>query len=1161
MTPESKTRSKTAPAVAPTLATTLDSGIPLISPKSPLTRLNYFDGKFLRAADLFAEQAYHRKLVALSNRSEAPGVVYGLDATLEGDAIRLGAGLAINADGQVLLLPDDRVVSIDLLLEASANAARKTAANGTGSGEFDDCELVIAPPVTVTPTGGATFYLLSVCPIEALCGEEDVFGRLCEEACVSSTERPFRIDGLTLRATALTLDVSVGTRLALKALHYRSLAAHRYYESERTARGRECLISGEGLKSDVWCSGAEFAPGACVPLAILARAGTTTLFLDEWIARRERIEESPRRYWAWRMCMRPWNVFLAQVLQFQCQLHELLENAPEVGGEDPCAPQRAVVRDALAYFEEMATRSAPSASARTATRTAAAGSGAPITPALLSLPGGLTRFESIRKNLAGLLKTDTTSSSQILIDHGMLWTPPAGYLWVDPASTLSVNEQVRRLLGNGLDLRFCVVRHDFVPHAFEEAQHMDRISLLQGIDDPSRKEAVDVLVPGGAIERAKPGTDDFIYDAKYSLQTITETARLRQEAALVATGVARDRILESGGRGFYFAGASDPKSVATVLKLDAAETEVLARSIRDIPGFDDALRLAAADARRTNLIRAFAGSSGTGASTGQARDPIAVVWTSLEIDRNLTTMSVQETATIAIRSIVLHDSSDGQTGIDERADYRFTLQRIEEAPEKRILSGLLRRSLLVTETFGGAEPKSESEPPVVYSSATLTISGDVSAGAIEFAASQEGQSQIHLSRTWKDGDSSAFDLLGLLARSTFQSHFDLTPNDALISGGRSRDEAVQALDVLEREQRLSRVEAEADLFAPLHRGDSGIVVRATQDWVLFHRRRRKDCGVLPVALPVEPSRKYHVFEITVNTKDEADRLARLLKSTVTSEQTTLRKRVQAEDKPHLVVEFEGGTTRMLTSTQAVAQSWSAFTPGPKLAYAYISRPNGELAQEEARLGVVVAAIPRGTATGQTDTSAVLESSALPVMPPSIADQTTDGSILFITIKAEVTEVKVECHRVYEVLTERERLTHSDWPNVAKIVRGSSSAAAIKQQLDRLFAERIRLLGRARFEQGTANPIAPSVAEIVTKWKETGANAQLLGVGLWTIQRDPLLEPHKAQAGNIASAIGSPPAETLEPVSGPVEPAAVVVANDDAPDRCPTITFLFKGAPG
>ena len=44
-------------------------------------------------------------------------------------------------------------------------------------------------------------------------------------------------------------------------------------------------------------------------------------------------------------------------------------------------------------------------------------------------------------------------------------------------------------------------RPDFVAHALEEAQHMDRISLTRGLDNTEALEEVDILVPDGRGER------------------------------------------------------------------------------------------------------------------------------------------------------------------------------------------------------------------------------------------------------------------------------------------------------------------------------------------------------------------------------------------------------------------------------------------------------------------------------------------------------------------------------------------------------------------------------------------------------------------------------------------------------------------------------------
>ena len=56
-------------------------------------------------------------------------------------------------------------------------------------------------------------------------------------------------------------------------------------------------------------------------------------------------------------------------------------------------------------------------------------------------------------------------------------------------------------MGAGVDLRVCAVRRDQVPHELERAQHMDRISLLQGLAHKDDPERVDVLVPDGVLEQ------------------------------------------------------------------------------------------------------------------------------------------------------------------------------------------------------------------------------------------------------------------------------------------------------------------------------------------------------------------------------------------------------------------------------------------------------------------------------------------------------------------------------------------------------------------------------------------------------------------------------------------------------------------------------------
>ena len=144
----------------------------------------------------------------------------------------------------------------------------------------------------------------------------------------------------------------------------------------------------------------------------------------------------PRGYWAGRTELRPWPVFLAQVLQFQCQLADLGVTLP-----GPAAP-----------------------------------------------PAAWT---------------------QILLNAGFVTVPPAGYLAVDPGSGIALRQQCQALLGNGVDLRFCAVRRDQIAHELERAQHMNRISLIQGLRNQADREQVDILVPDGVLEDDTTARTDY----------------------------------------------------------------------------------------------------------------------------------------------------------------------------------------------------------------------------------------------------------------------------------------------------------------------------------------------------------------------------------------------------------------------------------------------------------------------------------------------------------------------------------------------------------------------------------------------------------------------------------------------------------------------------
>jgi len=481
-------------------------GITVIPAKADLTRLNYFDGRFVRADDLQAEQDYLRTLVRLSNRAGGAGIVDGFDAALSAShgSIVVKPGLAFDGDGHTLLLPVPQTLDVGKLIDAAKNAAAPSAIAGSSDFKAVAWRSAAGTPAAHVPG----LYLLTVGFAEAACGQESVYGNLCADPCSGSTNARYLVEGVIFRAAPLALDLSAyaaNKAIVLEAKHMRSRVASAYFAREATLV--QSLISGAGLRAGTWCLGAAAMAEGDVPLAVFQWSGSAIQFLDTWTARRERMEPPPRRYWAQRMAMRPWDAYLAQILQFQCQLHELLAGGGTVMGPDPCGAVRQALTDALALFEKLGER--------------------------------ISGLSAVKAKLLAVETKQPTAGGE-LVDGGIIELPPAGYLPVDNVRGEAIEPQVRRMLGKGVDLRFCVVRPDYVPHALEERQHMERISLLDGLTDTKHQPEVDILVPNGVTAQVKeaPQGREFVVKVQYDETIFNGAARSLPFAGGIEAAVA-----------------------------------------------------------------------------------------------------------------------------------------------------------------------------------------------------------------------------------------------------------------------------------------------------------------------------------------------------------------------------------------------------------------------------------------------------------------------------------------------------------------------------------------------------------------------------------------------------------------------------------------------
>lgn len=1148
------------------------SGKTLVQSPSPLTRLNYFDGKFLRADDLRREQEYLRQLVQFSNQGLGAGVVYGMDTVLGRQArISIGPGLAMDSTGRTLLISETADFEVAALIDASRRIPRVSPRRDRASADFDDCiEVTRAPGDDVTV--GRSLYLICVGHAESLCGIEDVYGRLCEEACVTATDRPLIVEGVVVRALPLILRTPLATSraAALDRRHLRSLVASAYFENERDVVGS--LVSRAGLALDTWCVGAELASVGCVPLAVVGVAGTATIFLDAWTVRRERMDAPARRYWAWRMAMRPWDVYLAHILQFQCQLHDALGGAGEPGGDDdPCRDHADVLADADRYLAgvEKDYRS----QIENLMRTAAPADMSPIRgSSTLQPPGGFASLASLRARVGTSLRTSFTSPRErVLINAGIVELPSAGYLPVIEGGTISVNTQVRRMLGEGVDLQFCVVRHDFVPHALEEAQHMERISLLTGLDDPKARPEVDILVPDGDID-TRPRRDVSGWDSTLSLNVGERTAEgsASDRTPVELRGAGRSEMLRGGGAAFYFAGAQEVKDpnlfvrfVRDVATLNTSTLENRDRVLRRLPVTEElgAMERDPAAARiAANLIsRVTLSGARTEPPAGEEAVPVAAGWVSMQLQADPFALQVAETTPVNMEATLSMLRGDKRVLLRAQLNgtLRLTQSPVSGGAERKIrgrISGLSR----ITTEIGESEPVNETTP--LESDVDLTMTGNAATGTLNatLISAERKRFGYRFDAKWSGNPQEAtvtvtggivrdnvFEAIGGNVPPALATAHVVRSENALEPGSELRTMSTTAIEALGRE--LGELEGAgfADaamhaLFPPPPPPSEELTVRATRDWVLFHRRRTKRCAS-EVERPAPPRvRKYQVYHYRLKRAAELSAIRDALRTDAG---------ITRVDFDRVgIVEFAAGEAALLNEIQS---DWQSVTPGNVLAYGVIATVGEEdsTSIENARLARLAGAVAPVT---PSDANTELE--ALADVPAALRVPGTDGIAFLVSRQL----VKQECQRVFGV---------SDmgaWKRIqAVIMPPEVTAESIDANVAMWIREkRLVELGRPRFDSSTANPMdAAQLEEIVNGWNTTPMLQGRVVVhrAIWEPRNDPAAQRHEVESGKIVAALTASPQMTKETMAVGVAPVDVALGEANAAKRCPAMAFLVAGA--
>lgn len=425
--------------------------------------LNAQDGLFLRGEHLAAIQDYSRALVSALATADGTGIVHGLGvAIVDGDLV-VYPGLAISPRGRLLLLT--KAVSIRL----DDDALPGLPANG-----YWKIELHWASDTS---------------------GSAPAFGSLCADACRDggAVIRPWRDEGVEIRI--VTESLPGFDEIADPGARGNWLSSA-YFERERNA-SQPWLVPGLAdaaippLGSREWTDGTPAPDERGVPLAILytPRQATKSGYrLQVWTARRLVDGPAAHATWRGRLAMRPWSVFLAQMLQFEC---EILDAVGDTQG-----PEAAFILDlgaAAQYVDALQKVFDRTVEFVGSVRNAQLRS----TQAFRGLD------TTVKEAVAGPYATGRRRRVSDYV--GLTELPPAGYLPVDEHAE-DIPALVASFFGDRIDVRIRSLRADQVTDEVLAAQHRDRIPLSPAGDLRPR---VDVLVPREPADKASLRTPAY----------------------------------------------------------------------------------------------------------------------------------------------------------------------------------------------------------------------------------------------------------------------------------------------------------------------------------------------------------------------------------------------------------------------------------------------------------------------------------------------------------------------------------------------------------------------------------------------------------------------------------------------------------------------------
>lgn len=313
---------------------------------------NYFQGRLLTASDLTAERNAHLARQRMLGRAIGHGIVEGLwvdedqSAAAGEPAVKVSAGFAINAEGQLLSLEEEQSLALSAALGEEDPGAETCL--------FKPCD---PPEIEAVPTGDG-FYLLVMGPTSRF-EEQAPMSSLRSDQAGPSCGRKWAVPGVRFRLQSFDpLNVpgmSDRTRDALADLvadapdsaalsRLRNLVAHLCLGGDEiathtadpwaTASG-DPLLAGYGTVD--YLLGLDVLTSCDVPLALVHWSASGLEMVDCWAVRRRPIAAPLSAEWPSLAGHRLRAENEARLFQFQDHLDSLLssEAAPSAleGGD------------------------------------------------------------------------------------------------------------------------------------------------------------------------------------------------------------------------------------------------------------------------------------------------------------------------------------------------------------------------------------------------------------------------------------------------------------------------------------------------------------------------------------------------------------------------------------------------------------------------------------------------------------------------------------------------------------------------------------------------------------------------------------------------------------------------------------------------------------